>query len=314
MLHRVKLRVLFGRRLDADRGARRRKMRVILLSGFAVYPPFLAITYFLFSETRIFSLVVIGLLSALVSIPVGLYAYTKGFGRPWSEIRRERPEEMMWFSLKIGFLYAFMLYWMILGIVEFLFGYHAFRAALISFVASAVARDGFEIGYLRAQEEKNRRTIFPDGQPIGKLFQVAPGMTFLWVLAAAAIGSGAGFFFGPLLPNPLHQTVAVGLVTGTLATFAYLSALPSPPDSVALIRFFAWPGFTMGTTYFLILAYLLRIVFQIRLSPSADLALLTAAASGWMVLESRFLGYLQEKMRFNGREAAPLAGEPAIMK
>ncbi len=302
MLHRMKLRVLYGHYLAGDRAARRLKMRVIFLSGVAVYLPFLAITYYVFFETRVLFLTLIGLLSALVSIPVALYAYAKGFGRPLGEIWRERPDEMKWFSFKIGFLYAFALYWMILGIVEFLFGYHSFRAALISFVASAVARDGFEIGYLRAREEKNRRTIFPDGRPIGELFHKAPGYHLSLILLAALIGGAAGALLGPILANSLHQTLAVGTVGGLLATLAYVWFLPSLPEIVPLVRFFIWPGLTMACTYFLILAYLLRIIFQAPLSPAADLAILTAACSGWMTLESLFLGFLKREAGLSGQE------------
>lgn len=303
----MKLRVLYGHYLAGDRTARRLKMRVIFLSGLAVYLPFLVITYYIFMETRVFFLTLIGLLASLVSVPVALYAYAKGFGRPLAEIWRERPDEMKWFSFKIGFLYAFALYWMILGIVEFLFGYHAFRAALISFVAAAVARDGFEIGYLRAREEKNKRTIFPDGRPIGELFwprksghpHTAPGWNLSLILMAVLIGGAAGALLGPVLENSLHQTLAVGTVVGLMATLAYVWFLPSPPQIVQLVRFFIWPGLTMACTYFLILAYLLRIIFQAPLSPAADLAILTAACSGWMTLESLFLGYLKRESGFS---------------
>lgn len=304
MLHRLKLRVLYGHLL-MDRAARRLKMRILLLSGFAVFPPFLLITYLIFFETRVVFLTMVGLLSSLVCIPVGLYAYAKGFGRPLREIWRERPDEMKWFSLKIGFLYSFALYWMILGIVEFLFGYQAFRAALISFVASAVARDGFEIGYLRARQEKGQRTIFPDGRPIGDLFQTAPVSNLLLILLAAVIGGAVGALLGPVLENSLHQTLAVGGVIGLMATLAYTRFLPALPGIVQLVRFFIWPGLTMAATYFLILAYLLRIIFQVPLSPATDLALLTAACAGWMTLESLFLGLLKREA---GLAEKPLEG------
>lgn len=300
MLHRMKLRVLYGDTLARDRSAGRLKMRVILLSGFAVFVPFLGITYYIFSETRAVRLIIIGFLAALSCVPVALYSYAKGFGRPLGEIWKERPDEMKSLSLKIGFLYGFALYWMILGIVEFLFGYHSFRAALISFVASAAARDGFEIGYFRAQEEKRGRAagrrIFPDGRPIGELFQTAAAVKSALILSSAAAGGAVGAFLGPLLPNSLHQTLAVGAISGLLATMAYAWSLPLLPGPVPLVRFFIWPGLTMGATYFLILAYLLRIIFQVELSPSLDLGLLTAACSGWMTLESLFLGYLKREM------------------
>ncbi|MBI3803815.1 MAG: hypothetical protein HY282_08650 [Nitrospirae bacterium] len=297
MLHRMKLRVLYGEALAADRPARRRKIRVILLSGLAVYFPFLMITYLIFFETRVFFLMLIGLLASLVSIPVALYAYSEGFGRPLRQLWRERPEEMKWFSLKIGFLYAFALYWMILGIVEFLFGYHAFRAALISFVAAAVARDGFEIGYLRARQARGPRTIFPDGRPIGEFFRTAPGRNLAWIVGATLIGGTAGALLGSLLLNSVHQTLAVGAVVGVMATAAYVWFLPALPRIVPLLRFFIWPGFTMAATYFLILAYLLRIILRLPLSPAVDLAILTAACAGWMTLESLFLGFIKKEGR-----------------
>ncbi|MCG3114447.1 MAG: hypothetical protein LLH30_02075 [Candidatus Manganitrophus sp. SA1] len=312
----MKLRVLYGHLL-MDLAARRLKMRIILFSGFAVFPPFLLITYLVFFETRVIFLTMIGLLSSLVCIPVGLYAYAKGFGRPLREIWRERPDEMKWFSLKVGFLYSFALYWMILGIVEFLFGYQSFRAALISFVASAVARDGFEIGYLRARQEKSQRTIFPDGRPIGELFwprtrgghpQTAPVSNLLLILLAAVIGGAVGALLGPVLENSLHQTLAVGGVIGLMATLAYTRFLPALPGIVQLVRFFIWPGLTMAATYFLILAYLLRIIFQVPLSPATDLALLTAACAGWMTLEALFLSFLKREA---GLAEKPLEREMA---
>ena len=52
----------------------------------------------------------------------------------------------------------------------------------------------------------------------------------------------------------------------------------------------------MAITYFLILAYLLRIIFQVSLSPAADFGILMAASAGWMTLESLFLGYLKKEM------------------
>ena len=245
-------------------------------------------------------MIIIGFLAALSCVPVVLYAYSKGFGRPLHEIWKERPEELKSLSLKIGFFYGFALYWMILGIVEFLFGYHSFRAALISFVASAAARDGFEIGYFRAREEslgnENERTIFPDGRPIGELFQTAPVMKVVLILIAAAAAGAIGIFLGPLLPNARHQTLAAGALVGLIATWAYVWHLPSLPGFISLLRFFIWPGLTMAITYFLILAYLLRIILQAQLPLSVDFGLLMAASAGWMTLESLFLGYLKKEI------------------
>ncbi|MBN4054343.1 hypothetical protein JYT87_01405 [Nitrospira defluvii] len=295
MLHRLKLKVVYGGKLSSDKAGKRLKMRVILLSGIAVFFPFLIITYYLFYETRATKLLIIGLLSALSCVPVVLYAYAKGFGRPLSALWQERPEELKTLGLKIGFLYGFALYWMILGIVEFLFGYQSFRAALISFVASAAARDGFEIGYLRSLEKEKltRIKVFPDNRPIRELFSAAPQKSLFFVSSAAFIAGLAGHFLGPLLPNPLHQSIAVGVVAGLAATVTYAWTRDTHIHLPVLIRYFLWPGFTMSVTYFLILAYLLRIIFQVTLSPASDLALLMGISAAWLTLESFFIAMIQ---------------------
>jgi len=306
MLHRMKLRVVYGQSLAGDKPAKRLKMRVILLAGLAVLPPFMVITYYLFSETNPVMLMSIGTMSALSCVPVVLYAYAKGFGKPLAELWKERPEELKWLSLKIGFLYGFGLYWMILGIVEFLFGYRSFRAALISFVASAAARDGFEIGYHRSKgyTEGNKMRIFPDNRPITEMLPLIGKKVALLLSAAIITGSLIGALLGPLLPSPRHQTIAVGILVGLIATISYIYTRKSPLKPVALLRYFLWPGFTMGVSYFLILAYLLRIIFMIELSPSLDLALLMAACVGWLSLESLFLGDLQRKQLARTPEAS----------
>ncbi len=299
MLHRLKLRVVYGSKLDADRSAKRLKLRVILLSGFAVFFPFLVITYYLFSENRATKLLIIGLLAALACVPVVLYAYAKGFGKPLRDLWRERPEELTSLAIKIGFLYGFALYWMILGIVEFLFGYQSFRAALISFVASAAARDGFEIGYLRGLEKAphSKMSIFPDNRPLSELLRAAPQKVILLV-STAVIGSALiGLMLGLFLEDPRHQSVLVGLVSGVVATVAYGWALENPPRPRELLRYFIWPGFTMGLTYFLILAYLLRIIFKVALPNYYDLALLMGICAGWLTLESLFIAYIQWNKR-----------------
>lgn len=295
MLHRLKLKVVYGDELNKDKKAKRLKMRVILIAGFAVFIPFLAITYMLWTETRVGKLLIIGLLSALSCVPVVLYAYAKGFGKPLKTLWKERPEELKWLGIKIGFFYGFVLYWMILGIVEFLFGYQSFRAALISFVASAAARDGFEIGYLRARDTgKNiKMAIFPDHRPLSEMFPVAPQKILLLVSTALLGGAVTGSVLGPMLPNPMHQALAIGLIVGGVSTLSYAWALDVPPSKKTLIRYFIWPGFTMGITYFLILAYLLRIVFEIKLPPASDFGLLMAISAGWLTLESLFIAYLQ---------------------
>jgi hypothetical protein len=295
MLHRMKLRVVYGDALSLDKAARRRKGRVLLLAGLGVYLPFLFITYFIFLETRAHYLALMGFLTGLVCIPVAFYAYAKGFGSPLSALRRDRGGELGWLAVKIGFFYGFELFWMVLGIVEFLLGYHAFRAALISFVAIAVARDGFEIGYYRARQPERPISIFPDGRSILDLIRSRPVEISIVAALAAIIGALCGAVWGPLVPNPLHQALLVGGLGGLIASAAYVRSVGEFPGIGPLIRFFIWPAFTMAVTYFLIFAYLLRIIFGWAPSLTADQALLTGLVSLLMAVYCTFLGDLKKE-------------------
>jgi hypothetical protein len=288
MFHRIALRLRYGHILDADRLARRRKMRIILLSGVAVYPPFLFIAYRLYTELNPQILVLIGLLSSLTCIPVGLYAYAAGFGQTIGVLWRSRREEMVWFSLKIGFLYPFLLYWMILGMVEFFFGYHAFRAALISFVASAIARDGFEIGYLAARPSPHFPMepvgTFPDGRSMRDTFRGRLVPTLAWIGVAIGIGVIGGIAVAQSITSPRYQALAIGLICAAVATPVYRRIGAQQTRSLSAFRYFLWPGLTMGCSYFFILAYLLRVVGQIT-GPS-DAILLTAACCTWSMIDA----------------------------
>ena len=295
MLHRLKLRVLHGEQLDADKAARRAKFWAILLSGFGTYPPFFAVAYWMFFETGPIRLIWIGLFCAVICIPVVFYTYAKGFGAPIGTLWKKRRAEMLWLGLKIGFIYPFVLYWVILGIVDFLFGYNVVRAAMVSFVATAVARDGFEIGYLRARSSLQEIHIFPDNQSICLFWKATPLSHAAIATMTLAIAGAIGFGLGPFLANPRYQTVAVGMIGGTIATAVYVKTIAHPISQNRVVRFFLWPGLTMAASYFLGLAYILRHILPIQLSPASDLALLTALSSVWLTLETRFLGHLKRQ-------------------
>ena len=292
MLHRLKLRLLYKEQLSSDPINGRKKLRVILISGFLVYLPFFAIAYFISFETRALYLLLIGLLAAMTCMPVAFYGYAKGLNQSCASLWQERPTEIKWLCVKIGFLYGFVLYWMILGIVEFLFGYSVMRAALISFVAAAVARDGFEIGVIRSQSEKGTITVFPDGKSIYPFLTSAGVNNLTQTFFSFGVAYGVGFLLGMVITNPIYQTLMSGLVGGGMATFVGMQNRAWNSSLISCIRFFIWPGFTMAATYFLILAYLSRILLQTRISPSADLALLIGISCAWLTIEIRFLNTL----------------------
>jgi len=292
MLHRLKLRILYGEQLARDR-IPRRSIGVILWVGVIVFIPFLFISYFLHLETRSLRLIVIGLLASLICVPVSVYSYTRGFGLPLTEVWRGRSTEIKYLAIKLGLIYSFSLYWMILGIVEFLFGYQTFRAMLISFVASAVARDSYVIGFLSAQAPQVQRKIFPDNRSMRELFRSSPIATTFSVIQAVGIAAVAGYFFGAFDSNPLHQALWVGLISGITATRAYCAMLPPPKPWRGTLRFFIWPGAVMGISYFVMLAYPVKKIFQVSFSPQMDMAVLSALCCGWLALASRFLGYLK---------------------
>ncbi len=296
MLHRLKLRLLYAGELDKDKDARKRKWWAILLSGFATYPPFFAIAYFVAFETRAIAFAIIGLLSAITCIPVVLYAYAKGFGAPFLTLFRERREELLWLAFRIGFIYPFFLYFMILGLVEFFMNYGIVRAAMISFVATAVARDGFEIGYYRARSLHQGVNTFPDGKPILPYLKSASPTALLTIAIFSCVSYGIGFFLSPYFNLPKTQALLVGVVTGIMATIIYARSADCFSFKL-LAQFFLWPGFTMAVTYFLGLCYIFKIVLKLPITPPTELALLMAISSAWLILEARFIGYLKGETR-----------------
>jgi len=219
MLHRLKLRLLYKEQLCLDPTTGRKKLRIILISGFLVYFPFLVIAYFISFEQRAFYLTLIGVLSAITCMPIAFYAYAKGLNQSCASLWRERQTEIKWLCFKVGFLYGFVLYWMILGIVEFLFGYSVVRAALISFVAAAVARDGFEIGVLRSHCENATITIFPDGKSICSFLKSEWRDNLIQAIFFSGFSGGICFLLGPALTNPIYQIIAAGIIGGGMATF-----------------------------------------------------------------------------------------------
>jgi hypothetical protein len=166
------------------------------------------------------------------------------------------------------------------------------RAALISFVAAAVARDGFEIGVIRSRSEQGTITVFPDGKSIYPFLTSAWANNLMQTFFSFGVAYGVGFPLGMVLTNPIYQTLMAGLVGGGMATFVGMQNRVWNSSLISCIRFFIWPGFTMAATYFLILAYLSRILLQTRISPSADLALLIGISCAWLTIEIRFLNTL----------------------
>lgn len=307
MLHRLKLRLLYADGAHQDKDFRKGRIRTTLLAGFFVYPPFLAIAYFIAFETKAVNIVIIGLLAALSCIPVVFYGYAKGYDphrarcpgeglvSSFLPLFRERREELLWLALKVGFFYPFFLYFMILGIVEFTMGYGIVRAAMISFVASAVARDGFEIGSYRKRSEKQTLTTFPDGKLILPYLKSLPQKSLLIVAGFVCISYGIGYFLGPYIKSPASQTVLTGVVTGIMATMIY-ARTTGVFTLKSLSQFFLWPGFTMAVSYFFGLAYIFKMILKVPLTPSAELAFLMAISSAWLILEVQFVSYLKTCM------------------
>lgn len=295
MLHRLKLRLLYAEALHQDKEGRKGRIRATVLAGFLVYPPFLAIAYFIAFETKAVNIVIIGLLAAISCIPTVFYGYAKGYGSPFLPLFRERREEFLWLALKIGFFYPFFLYFMILGIVEFTMGYGIVRAAMISFVASAAARDGFEIGFYRKRSEKQTITTFPDGNLILPYLKSLPQKSLLIVAGFISISYGIGWFLGPYIKSTAAQTVLTGVVAGIMATLIY-ARTTGVFTLKPLSKFFLWPGFTMAVSYFFGLAYIFKMIIKVPLTPSAELAFLMAISSAWLILEIQFVGYLKTCM------------------
>ncbi len=318
MLHRISLRVLPSLTLAATaEEVRKRKRLVMMVPGLVAFGIYrLAKLIVPLSDPWILLA-----LSGALSLLTALVAYRVGRGLHWAALfRSDGSRRLLWISGWIGFVYGVQLSLLVLALLV-LVGYDYLRhpdgpAMMAMIIAcTAVARDAFEIGYVRRLEREGRPFLtLPDGRSLWALGRERPGHVWRWLGAGAVTGSIMALGAGLVESSPTRlwvtlSPVALGAAVICLCSYLegrrgeWISSLLSTPWS-ELFKFLWWPGLAFASTYFLVLAgAVLFLVEPNALSPGA--AVVTGSAVGMvMALYGFFLGH---RRRAEDQMRVPLA-------
>jgi hypothetical protein len=252
-------------------------------------------------------------LSGAIALFTAAVAYRVGRGLPWAGlVRGDGLRRLLWVSGWIGFVYGVQLSLLVLALLALVgydYGRHPDGPAMMAIIiaCTAVARDAFEIGYVRRVESQGRPfPTFPDGRSLWALCREHPGNVWRWMAAGAATGSilavGGGLFetglarlWGTLCPVTLGAAVLClcSYFAGRREQGPWLSSLVATPRS-ELFRFLWWPGLAFASTYFLVLAgALLFLVGPAAVSRGAT-TLIGSAVGIVMALYGFFLGHRRQ--------------------
>src|SRR5512134_2570853 len=233
MLHRMALRVLPSLSLAVTEDTVRKQKRwVMLVPGLVAFGIYRLAKHLM----PLTDPVVLLLVSGMTGLLTALLAYRVGRAAQWGQVLREDGRRLLtWMAGWIGFVYAVQLSLLVLALL-WLVGYdyakHPDGPAMMALVipSTAVARDAFEIGYVRWLEVSGRPFVtFPDGAALRVLLQrVAPALAG-WI-AAGALGCAS---LSLLAATAVSGDLAV-LVQGALVTLA--------AGTVGLLAFFAGQG------------------------------------------------------------------------
>lgn len=330
MLHRLALRVLPSLTLAVtEDSVRKRKRLVMFVPGLVAFAAYRA-------AKQGFSLadpLTLLLLCGLVSMATAVCAYRVGRGLPFMRlVAADGVQRIGWILVWIGFVYGIQLSLLVLALL-WLVGYdyakHPDGPAMMALIipSTAVARDAFEIGYVRWLEASGRPFVtFPDGAELRALLQrVTPslagwiaagvfGCISLSVLMATAVSGDMAV---------LTQGALVTLAAGTVGLLAFFAGQGNGEAWMArlaatrwgeLLKFWWWPGLAFASTYYLVL---LGACLYVLRQPMASMGVFAAEAGlvgGMMALYGYYLGQRREiENRQPGGVPAALLRCPFVM-
>ena len=310
MLHRLALRVLPSLTLAVTEDSVRKRKRLVMfvpgLVAFAVYR----------AAKQGFSLadpLTLLLLCGLVSMATALCAYRVGRAVPFTElVAADGVRRIGWIVAWIGFVYGVQLSLLVLALL-WLVGYdyakHPDGPAMMALIipSSAVARDAFEIGYVRWLEASGRPfATFPDGAALWGLLQRTDQQLVVWVMAgilgcvslsvltAAFVGGDLAVFW---------QAGVVTLAAGTVSLLAFFAGQAErgawiPRLAAAqwseLLKFWWWPGLAFAATYYLVLVGTGLYVLRQPMLSTGFLSSIAGLVGGMMSLYCYYLGNRRE--------------------
>ena len=310
MLHRMALRVLPSLSLAVTEDSVRRQKRIVMfvpgLVAFVVY----RLAKFLLPLSEPIALLMV---SGLVALVTALLAYRVGRATAWGRILQEDGSRLLtWLGGWIGFVYGVQLSLLVLALL-WLVGYdylkHPDGPAMMAIIISctAVARDAFEIGYVRKVALMGRPfPTFPDGAALRTLvghhvMELGP-----WVaggLVVGALAASLGHLVEANQGAALVQLSAVAVLGGLVALCAYFGGL-RPQASWAqglfqtkaseLLKYWWWPGLAFAATYYLVVAGI--VIFLLR-QPGIPTPYAMAGGgfvTGMMALYCYYLGFRRQ--------------------
>lgn len=310
MLHRLALRVLPSLTLAVTEDlVRTRKRLVMFVPGLVAFAVYRAAKHG-FSLADPLTLLV---LCGLVSMATALCAYRVGRAVPFLQlVAADGWQRIGWILAWIGFVYGVQLSLLVLALL-WLVGYdyakHPDGPAMMAMIipSTAVARDAFEIGYVRWLEASGRPLItFPDGAALRTLLQRFDQALVLWVTAGVLGGVTLSALTATAVSGDLAVFAQGGIVTlaaGTVGLLAYFAGQGDRTTFTSrlaatswgeLMKFWWWPGLAFAATYYLVLVGGCLYVLKQPMNSMALFAGVAGLVGGIMPLYCYYLGYRRE--------------------
>ncbi len=308
MLHRLALRVLPSLTLTVTEDeVRKLKRRVMLLPGLVAFGIYRVLKPLVLLDDP---LVVLGV-SGLISTATAAWAYRVGTGRATARAWREDGvRRTAWLLGWIGFVYGIQLSLLVLALLRVAVGYDFFAhpdgptMMAIVIASTSVARDAFEIGYVRRQERSGRLfPTFPDGMRLRSLIRDQTIRVGWWTAMGAFSCAGLALAGAGVVGREqalLWQLVLVATGAGSLAVFAYFGGqqrhggwLRSLSEAAwsELFKFWWWPGLAFAATYYLSLVGVAIYLLRLETIAWPILGLMAGGVGGLMSLYGYYLGH-----------------------
>jgi hypothetical protein len=330
MLHRLSLRVLPSLALAVTQDdVRKHKRLVMFVPGLVAFVLYRAAKQVVSMAEPVTLLVLSGLISTVTAV----CAYRLGRRVPFGKLLpADGMFRMFWMGGWIGFVYGVQLSLLVLALL-WLVGYdysqHPDGPAMMAIIiaCTAVARDAYEIGYVRFLQAEGRPVAtFPDGVALRTLVRESAPMMARWMVGgfvASALFAAAMSLLSSASLRLYAQVAVVTLVAGVVALLAYFGGRQRSGEwrqaVVAagwgeLFRFWWWPGLAFAATYYLVIIG--GIVFPLRqANPSPAVLIASAGVVGaLMALYGYYLGYRRDaEDRFTRGVPASLLRCPFVM-
>ena len=310
MLHRLALRVLPSLTLAVtEDSVRKRKRFVMFVPGLVAFAVYRAAKQGFTLADPLTLLVLCG----LVSLVTALCAYRVGRVLPFAELlAADGARRIGWIVAWIGFVYGVQLSLLVLALL-WLVGYdylkHPDGPAMMALIipSSAVARDAFEIGYIRWLEASGRPFVtFPDGAALWRLLQRADHRLVTWVMASLVGCATLSAVTATLVDGDLAVFGQAGVVTLSAGTVGLVAFFAGQADRGAwmprlaatqwseLVKFWWWPGMAFAATYYLVLVGGGLYVLRQPMGSTGFFAGVAGLVGGMMALYCYYLGVRRE--------------------